>query len=352
MTDRIIRIAIDAMGGDDVPDVLVKGAVVAVAEYDDVSVTLVGDERQVGPSIESALASYAGRNIGGAGLAERLSVVHADDVIGMDESPSRTIRTRKTASIVVANKLCRDGKCEAVISAGNTGAAMAASLLFMGRLRGVQRPAIMAIFPSMKNIVTILDVGANTDCKPDHLFQFAVMASIYCEHVLCYEHPRVALLNIGEERSKGNELTNGAYTLLEQSHLNFIGNIEGRDIFAGSADVVVCDGFVGNVLLKFGESIFGFVAHMLRKKLDRHPLRMLGASFLKPVFGEIKRDMSPEDYGGAPLLGVDGISIICHGNSPPTAIKNAVRVARCMVLDDVNELIKREVSKQNGTLHD
>jgi phosphate acyltransferase len=352
MTDRIIRIAIDAMGGDDVPDVLVKGAVAAVAEYDDVAVTLVGDENRVQQSIDSAIVSYSDRNVDGAALAERLSVVHADDVIGMDESPSRTIRTRKAASVVVANKLCSDGECEAVISAGNTGAAMASSLLIMGRLQGVQRPAIMAIFPSMKNIVTILDVGANADCKPNNLFQFAVMASIYCEHVLQYEHPRVALLNIGEERSKGNELTNAAYSLLEQSHLNFIGNIEGRDIFTGSADVVVCDGFVGNVLLKFGESIFGFVVHMLKKKLDGHPLRMLGASFLKPVFGEIKRDMSPEDYGGAPLLGVDGVSIICHGNSSPTAIKNAVRVARRMVLDDVNELIKREISKQNGTMHE
>jgi glycerol-3-phosphate acyltransferase PlsX len=209
----------------------------------------------------------------------------------------------------------------------------------------------MPLFPSMKSTVTVLDVGANTDCKPEHLYQFGAMAAIYAQVVLRYENPRVALLNIGEEKTKGNELTQGAYALFENSHLNFIGNIEGRDIFKGVADVVVCDGFVGNVLLKFGESAFGFVTHNLRKKISRHPLRMLGAMLLTPAFREIRRDMSADEYGGAPLLGVDGISIICHGNSSPVAIKNAVRVARRLVADNVNELIKQKFAKGNGSVN-
>ncbi len=338
------------MGGDDVPGVPVEGAVAAVRLYPDVAITLVGDQ----PVVEAALARFRNpRKIASdpAGL-DRIRIVHAGDVIGMDESPTRAIRSRKDSSIVVANKLCRAGDLDAVVSAGNTGAAMAASLLYMGRLQGVLRPAIMSLFPSMRNTVAVLDVGANTDCKPEHLYQFGAMASMYAQYVLRYENPRVALLNIGEEKTKGNELTQGAYALFENSPLNFIGNIEGRDVFKGVADVVVCDGFVGNVLLKFGESIFGFVIHNLRKKLSRNPFRLLGAILLSPVFREIKHDMSADEYGGAPLLGVDGISIICHGNSSPVAIRNAVRVARRLVVDNVNELIKQEFAKRNGTVND
>jgi glycerol-3-phosphate acyltransferase PlsX len=280
-------------------------------------------------------------------LRSRLRVVHADEVVSMAESPGRAVRAKKNSSIVICNKLCRQGDVDAVIAAGNTGAAMAASLLYMGRLKGVSRPAIMALFPSEKNIVAILDVGANTDCKPGHLYQFAVMGSIFTSHILGYKKPRVGLLNIGEERSKGNEITTEAHTLLEGADLNFIGNVEGRDIFKGVADVVVCDGFVGNVLLKFGESIFGFITHQLRKKVSGSFPRSLGAVLLRPVFREVKKEMSPEDYGGAPLIGVDGISIICHGNSSPLAIANAIKVARQLVREDVNLLIKNEFLRKN-----
>jgi phosphate acyltransferase len=223
---------------------------------------------------------------------------------------------------------------------------MASSLLYMGRIAGVARPAITALFPSMKNIVAIIDVGANTDCKPEHLYQFGIMASTYTEYVLGYKKPRIGILNIGEEKGKGNELTEGAYALFENSGLNFAGNIEGRDIFKGNVDVVVCDGFVGNIILKFGESIFGFVVHMLKKTVKKSIFTQIGAYLLIPAFKDVKKDMSAEEYGGLPLLGVDGISIICHGNSTPFAIKNAIKVARKLVLEEVNEIIKREIARK------
>lgn len=350
MAGRNIRIAVDAMGGDHFPDVLVEGSIDALRNYPDVEVRLVGDERLVGESVDRFVAAAKGKK-GSAGIEEmvrdRLQIVHAEEVIQMSESPGRAVHAKKNSSIVVCNKLCRSGDVDAVISAGNTGAAMAASLLYMGRLKGVSRPAIMALFPSEKNIVAVVDVGANTDCKPGHLYQFGVMASIFVAHILGYDNPRVGLLNIGEEKSKGNELTTEAHILLEKSELNFIGNIEGRDIFTGVADVVVCDGFVGNIILKFGESIFGFITHQLRQKTVGNPLRKMTALMMKPIFREIKKDMSPEDYGGAPLIGVDGISIICHGNSTPVAIMNAIRVARRLVLEEVNLLIKNEFTRKN-----
>ncbi len=363
MAEQFIRIAIDAMGGDNVPEVLVEGSIAALHSYPDVKIILVGDKKIVSDSLNRHLDLFASgsafaarqlwrdRNSGGSkviSLKDRIGVVHAEEVIEMCESPAHAIRSKKKSSIVVANMLCRSGDVEAVISAGNTGAAMASSLLYMGRISGVLRPAISQIFPSKKNYVVIVDVGANTDCKPENLYQFGVMASIYASRILGYNNPRVAILSIGEERSKGNDLTKSTYRLFEESGLNFTGNIEGRDIFEGIADVVVCDGFVGNVLLKFGESVFGFVTHNLKKKVSGSLLKKVGAILLKPAFKEIKHDMSPENYGGAPLLGVDGISIICHGNSTPTAIKNAVRVARQLVLEKVNELIKTEFTRKTS----
>lgn len=348
MAEKMIRVAIDAMGGDHFPDVLVEGSIAALGRYPDVEVLLVGDERIVGESVARHFASAPGEKPGGAGrLRERLRVVHAAEVIAMDESPGRAVRAKKDSSIVVCNKLCHAGEADAVIAAGSTGAAMAASLLYMGRLKGVSRPAIMAFFPSKKNTVAILDVGANTDCKPAHLYQFGVMGAIFVANILGYENPRVGLLSIGEERSKGNEMTTEAYELLENSGLRFIGNIEGRDIFNGVADVVVCDGFVGNVLLKFGESVFGFVTHQLKEKISRSIPRKLGGLLLRPAMKEIKEDMSPEDYGGAPLVGVDGISIICHGNSSAVAIANAIKVARHLVSEEVNQKIKNEFTRNN-----
>ena len=336
------------MGGDDVPEVLVKGSIHAVEECSDITITLVGDRDIVVPVLNDMLKHTEAPQ----SLRDRITVTHADEVIEMHDSPARAIRTKRKSSIVVANKLCRSGDVEAVISAGNTGAAMASSLLYMGRLAGVIRPAILALFPSKKNLVAVTDVGANTDCKAENLYQFGVMASIYTSHLLGYENPRVALLSIGEEKGKGNDLTNESYEILEKSSLNFIGNIEGRDIFEGTADVIVCDGFVGNVLLKFGESAFGFVTHNLKAKIKNNFLWKIGAGLLKPAFKEIKRDMTAEDYGGAPLLGVDGISIICHGNSTPIAIKNAILVARQLVEEGMNEQIKQEFAKKNSGINE
>ncbi len=350
MAEGTIRIAVDAMGGDNYPDVLVEGSVSALMRFPDVEIVLVGDEKLVRNSVDRTLAHEMGKQPApgsGESIRTRLRVMHAAEVISMAESPGRAVRSKRDSSIVICNKLCRSGEVDAVIAAGNTGAAMAASILYMGRLRGVSRPAIMALFPSEKNIVAILDVGANTDCKPGHLYQFGVMGSIFTTHILGYASPRVGLLNIGEERSKGNELTTETYDILEKSDLNFIGNIEGRDIFKGVADVVVCDGFVGNVLLKFGESIFGFITSQLKKKTSGNLPRTLGGLMLRPVFREIKKEMSPEDYGGAPLIGVDGVSIICHGNSKPIAISNAIKVARQLVLEEVNLLIKNEFIRKN-----
>ncbi len=349
MTTTKIRIALDAMGGDNFPWVLVKGGLAALREYPDVEVILVGDEKVVGDSLNHIVELESGKNQGAESIksvTDRLHIVHAHEVIGMDESPARTIRTKKKSSIVIANKLCRSGDVEAVISAGNTGAAMASSMLYMGRLKGVHRPAIMALFPSKKNFVAILDVGANADCKPEHLYQFGVMGSIYISHVLGYASPRVGLLSIGEEKTKGNEITTEAYELFEKSDLHFIGNVEGRDIFKGDTDVIVCDGFVGNVLLKFGESVFGFVTHTLKKNIRNSVMLKAGAYMLRPAFLKVKEEMTAEEYGGAPLLGVDGISIICHGNSSPVAIKNAIKVARQLVLEKVNEQIKKEIEQK------
>ncbi|MFC1485862.1 phosphate acyltransferase PlsX [Candidatus Latescibacterota bacterium] len=346
-----MRVAVDAMGGDDYPGFLIEGSVDALVSYPDVIVSLVGRQNLVTEGIDQLSSGRSGDKTCAQNLVQvkdRLRVVDAGDVIEMDESPVRAIRAKKTSSIVVANRLCRENEVDAVISAGNTGAAMAASILYMGRLKGVSRPALTTLFPTKKGRVSILDLGANTDCKPEHLNQFGVLGSIYVSRVLGIENPRVGLLNIGEERSKGNELTEKAYNLLEKSNLNFIGNVEGRDIFEGTADVVVCDGFVGNVLLKFGESVFGFVTHSLKKSLKKSIWRMAGGYLLMPAFREMKQDMTFEDYGGAPLLGVDGITIICHGKSTPLAIRNAIRVARQLVLERMNEQIKRELMKETG----
>jgi phosphate acyltransferase len=351
MSGRMIRIAVDAMGGDHFPDIHIRGSLEAVRNYPDVEVKLVGDEKIIRGCLNRIIDSNDRKKDPSTPYKEllnRIQIVHAEEVIDMSESPGRAVRAKKNSSIVLCNKLCHSGEVDAVIAAGNTGAAMAASLLYMGRLPGVSRPAIMGMIPSEKSTVAILDMGANTDCKPVHLYQFAVMGSLFTRHVFGYQNPRVGLLNIGEERSKGNELTCETYTLLENSSLNFIGNVEGRDIFKGMADVVVCDGFVGNVLLKFAESIFSFITYQLRQKSNNSAGRKVLALMIKPMFKEIKKDMSPEDYGGAPLMGVDGICIICHGNSSPVAITNAIKVARKLVFEEVNVLIKNELTRNSN----
>jgi glycerol-3-phosphate acyltransferase PlsX len=274
-----------------------------------------------------------------------VSLVEASEVIGMDEHPANAVRKKKDATIVVATRLVKLGEADAVVSAGNTGAQMAAALLGLGRIKGIERPAIGTILPTAEGGKLILDVGANLDASPEHLCQYALMGSIYAEKILGISKPRVGLLNIGSEEGKGNELTQKAYALLKVAPVNFIGNVEGRDVPYGRADVVVCDGFVGNVLLKTAEGLVGVFIQLIKEKITSNIIRKLGALAVKPGLKEIAQLMDYAEYGGAPLLGVNGISIICHGSSQTKAIFNAIRVARECVQVRLIEQIREDLPK-------
>ena len=323
-----MKIAVDAMGGDHGPAVVVEGAVAAVREFG-ASVILVGDQA----AIESEIARLRADALG-------LEVRHASQVVGMAESPSQALRRKRDSSLRVAAELVRDGKAAAFISAGNTGAAMAISMFVIGVLRGVDRPAIAAVLPNLQRFTVLLDVGANVDPKPWHLFQFAVMGHVYARDILGVEAPRVGLLSVGEEEGKGTELTREAYEQLKESSLNFVGNVEGRDIYNGQCDVVVTDGFTGNVALKISESLAETLGSMIREELTRDWRSRLGAALALPAFKRFRRRVDYTEMGGAPLLGIDGAAIICHGSSPVKAIKNAVRVAAEWAKAGVNEHIK------------
>lgn len=320
----MIRIAVDAMGGDFAPAEIVKGCYQAINEIPDIELILVGKV-----SITK----------------DRISTVNASQTIGMDEPPVSSVREKKDASINVALQLVKDGKADAVVSAGNTGAFMAAALFKLGRIPGVERPAIMTIFPSAHGKVLCLDMGANSDNRPKHLQQFGEMGSIYAEHVLHIRSPRVGLLNIGEEPEKGNELTIATYPLLKQSKINFIGMIESKEIISGKVDVVVCDGFVGNLILKFGESVASFVMDLLKKELVKNPITWLASLLLIPAFFSIKKKVDYDEFGGAPILGVDGVCIKAHGRSKAKAIKNAIKVAVEAVKEDMVGCIKKVEAK-------
>jgi len=329
-----MKIAVDAMGGDYAPEAIVDGAVqaarVARGRYE---IILVGDEQK----IRRELSRYSADKL-------PISIYHASQAIGMEESPVHALRTKKDASILVATQLVKKGLADAVVSAGNTGAFMAASLFTLGRLPRVSRPALGSFIPNEKGISVVIDVGANVDSKPANLLQFGVMGSIYMEHIFDISHPKVGLLNIGEEESKGPELIRQAYQLLERSNLNFIGNVEGRDILRGTAEVVVCDGFVGNIVLKFAESIIGMLTRTLKKKVGRNIPANLGAFLMKPTFRKLRQLMDYQEYGGVPLLGVNGVCIVCHGRSTPKAIRNAIREARKMIELEVNKRLEEAIA--------
>ncbi|ABZ84717.1 fatty acid/phospholipid synthesis protein plsx [Heliomicrobium modesticaldum Ice1] len=312
-----MRIALDAMGGDHAPGEIVKGAIEAAEELH-LQILLVGRPDAIEPLLKEA----------SAGARSRLDIVAASEVIAMDESPATALRKKKDASIVVATRLVKEGRAQALVSAGSTGAQMAASLLGLGRISGIDRPAIATILPTLEGGKLLLDVGANSEAKPRNLLQFAHMGSIYAEKVMGIANPRVALLNIGEEETKGNELVLGAYGMLREAPLHFIGNVEGRDIFFGRADVIVCDGFVGNVVLKFGEGMVSALKTMIKDELKNSRMAQLGALLAAPALRGMGKRLDYAEYGGAPLLGVNGVSIICHGSSKAKAIKNALRVAR------------------------
>lgn len=321
-----MKIALDAFGGDYAPEMVVQGGLEA-AEHYNTSVILVGDEQKIEPLIYGKPGS------------KNVEIVHASEVIGMDESPVEAVRTKKDSSLVVAARLVREGRAAGMVSAGSTGAAMAASLFGMGRIKGVERPAITSLMPTLKGVCLIVDVGANVDCRPSQLVQFAKMGSLYSQRVLGVNQPRIGLLNIGEEPTKGNEAVQKAYQELSNLPLNFVGNIEGRDIPQGDVDVVVCDGFVGNIVLKFAEGLGNALFGMLKQEFTRTTKAKVGALMLKPGLKQIKKRMDYTEYGGAPLLGVKGVSIIAHGRSNAKAIRNAIRVAQEAAENQVVETI-------------
>jgi len=328
-----VRIAIDAMGGDAGPGVIVEGALDALRNGNrDLELVLVGDEEALRREIEIR-----------DGTSLPVTLIHADEEVSMSASPTEAIR-RKSSSIAVALSLHKEGKTQAFVSTGNTGAVVANSLLSLGRLRSVRRPAIATFLPTAAEGCVMLDVGANATVKAQNLVEFGRMGTVYARHILKRPNPRVGLLNIGEEESKGNEVAQEAYRLLTASSLNFVGNVEGRGIFHGDVDVVVCDGFVGNILLKFMESVLGMVKTLAKKQIARDKRARFGAFLLKPLFAGLAEQLNYEEYGGAPLLGVNGVCIICHGSSSPRAIRNAIRVASDFVRNGLTEEIDREAA--------
>lgn len=330
-----MRIAVDAMGGDYAPGVIVEGAFLAASEYR-CGVVLVGDKS----AIESVISE---KNLS----SQHVEICHASSVIGMDESPSSALRHKKDSSLRIAVDLVKRKEADAVVSAGNTGASMAVSKVVLRPIKGVGRPAIVTVLPSLKSPSLLLDVGANVDCKPVHLKEFALMGSIYAQDILGIKDPRVGLLNIGEEKDKGNELTKESYSLLEKTDINFIGNVEAKDVYNGNADVFVCDGFIGNVSLKFSEAVAETIAVFLKNEIKKSFLNKLGYLLLRSSFKAIHKKVDYSEYGGAPLLGINGICIISHGNSSAKAIKNAVRVAKECVENNVIQHINNSFSQKS-----
>lgn len=334
-----MRIALDAMGGDFAPAAIVQGGLEAARLFPQCEIVFVGDQA----IIEQEIARHP---LLTRGHALHYSIHHAAEKIEMCDVPTVAIKKKKDASIVVANRLQQERKVDAVVSAGHTGAAMASALLILGRIAGVSRPGIGSLIPNGSGVTMIIDVGANVDARATHLLQYGLMGSIFMQHVVGIASPRVALLSIGEERTKGTEVTREAFELLEKSGVNFIGNLEGRDILQAKADVVVCDGFVGNVILKFTESLGGVFKRHIKRQIGKKIFVNLGAFLMQPTFKRLRKVFDYEEYGGAPLLGVDGVSIICHGSSTPKAIRNAVKEAVKMVSEGLNQIIQQELASQ------
>lgn len=326
-----MKIIVDAMGGDNAPDEIIKGAVDAASEVD-ATIVLVGN----GKIIKNCLEQLPKR--------DNIKVQHASEVITNEEVPTKAIKTKKDSSMVVGLNMIKEKEGQVFISAGSTGALLTGALLIVGRIKGISRPALCPTLPSQKGPFVIVDAGANTNCRPDYLVQFAHMGNIYCRNVLGIKNPRVGLLNIGTEEEKGNDLTKATYALLKKEKFNFIGSIEGRDLMPGNVDVVVCDGFSGNVVLKtiegFGLAVFGILKETLLKSV----VRKMGALLLKPALKEIKKKMDYTEYGGALLLGIDGGIIKCHGTSKAKEIKSAILQAyefeKTNTIENIKEAIK------------
>ena len=337
----MVRIAVDAMGGDRAPEVVVSGAVEAArwsrGRYE---VVLVGDQ--------TAIENELKRHLFLKGL--KYSIVHASQKVEMDEQPAMALRKKPDSSIAVMTKLHKEGAVDGILSAGNTGAIMGAALIILKPIEGIQRPAIGSFMPHESGVTFIIDVGTNLDCKPMQLLQFGIMGSILVNHLLGIERPKVGLLNIGEESSKGNETIQTAYQLLAKSSINFTGNVEGRDILRGSTDVIVCDGFVGNVMLKFGESIGRMVSLTLKRKISGNIFSSVGHFLMQPKIRSLLNIFDFQEYGGAPLLGVKGTCLIGHGRSTPRAIWSAINETYKMILGEVSRHIEEAMQKMKGDL--
>ena len=331
-----MRIAVDAMGGDFAPKEIVRGAVEAAKKYD-CEIVLVGDEEQIRAELH-----------GEDPAALRISIVHASEVIGMNEHPAEAVRSKKDSSVVVATRLVKDGSCDAVFSAGSTGAAVAAAQLILHRIRGVGRPSIATPMPTPDGVTLMLDSGANVDSKPEHLVQSGVMGSLYAQYVFGIEHPRVGLLNIGEEETKGNEQVKETYQLLKvEPNIHFCGNAEGRDVPKGNFDVVICDGFVGNVVLKFAEGLAKTILGLIQEEIRGAGLMAkLGALLLMPTLRRLGKRLDVREYGGAPLLGVNGCCVIGHGSSDAKSVASAIGVTvdyvNGKVLDQIRDALAKE----------
>lgn len=323
-----MRIAVDGMGGDRAPEAIVNGAVQAAEEYG-IEILLVGQPE----SLADELARFGKKDL-------PVTICAASQVVGMHESPMVALRKKPDSSIMVAVGLLKDGRADGLFTAGNTGAAMVATKVVLGSLRGVERPAIATLMPTRKGWSILIDVGANVDCKPMHLLQFAIMGNVCVEEILGRPTPRIGILSIGEEEVKGNELTKRTHRLLKASFLNFVGNVEGRDIMGGRADVVVCDGFVGNVVLKFAEGLSEMIVATLKDGISQE-----ASSVIEDSLRGLERRFDYSEYGGAPLLGIDGVCIISHGSSSPKAIKNGIKLAADFVNHQVNDRIVEAIGR-------
>jgi glycerol-3-phosphate acyltransferase PlsX len=319
-----MKIALDAMGGDNAPETTIAGALRAAREFP-IDLVLVGQQE----AIKKTLASYPT-------TPSNLSILHAPEVIGMDESPVASIRKKRESSINVGLEMLKEQKVDAFVSAGNTGAVVSASMLLVGLLPGIERPGIAILLPGVKGDTLLIDVGANIDPKPLHLLQYALMGEAYMRCVMGKVRPNVGLLNVGEEETKGTEFMKETYGMIESSGVNFVGNVEGHDIFTGEFDVIVCDGFAGNIALKTAESLAHAINVLLKRSLMKSPITRLGAWLARGAFIQLRKEVDYAEHGGAPLLGVNGISIIAHGASSGKAIKNAIRVAYESVRHELN----------------
>ena len=331
----MIKIAVDAMGGDFAPDVAIEGALLAVESFDesDIQVILVGHKEVLRKKLVEKSIS----------LPENVSIYHAPDKVLMSEAPVEALRKKKYSSISVAANLVKQGKADVLVTAGNTGSAVASTTLKWRLLPGVDRSGIALPFPHSKGVSVLLDAGANVSCKPVHLYHYAIMGKIYSEIILKKKNVSIGLLNVGEEDCKGGEEMKEVFALFKDAYFNFIGNVEGRDLFNGRCDVIICDGFVGNVVLKVAEGVVSTVTEMAKKEIKKRPLSILGALLAKPAFGALKKKIDYSVYGGAPLLGVNGVCIIAHGSSNGKALFNAIRVAYSFAKCTVNQVIMKEI---------